>query len=171
MEKGDKKVKILCLDIGVTTGFAILYGRPAYVVQEGRVFPAEAYPQVIKVGEFYLDKLEKGLKTLMKPSRGQVGFAVPPLKGLTQVFFEEPSLAHKGRLGDQLRKAVFICRNLFPGAVNVPPGKWKTPWIQNMVKGQNGMHLKQRSTHELDAVGIGFWAFVNPGLSGLKEEE
>jgi hypothetical protein len=134
-------MKLLALDIGVSTGCAVLEGDPCV-----------RFPRVKETRVLQIEDLHLGLQHLEQMH-----------KGFDAVVTEEPVVV-EGELGKELTKAIHIVRNLFPGAVNVKPGLWKTNLrIRNM-------HLLldlDATKHEDDAARLGIYAMEFPGISKI----
>lgn len=151
-----KIYKILCLDIGITTGVAIITGRPFAHPIGKAAFHSDEMPRVDFSSAIRLENLDASLREIQK-NESPFDF----------VFFEEPSLGHQGNLAKNLRTAVYACRNLWPGATNILPGVWKHAYILAKVKEMKGF----KTQHEKDAVGLALWVFLHPATSGLREVE
>jgi hypothetical protein len=136
-------MKILALDIGISTGCAVIEGDPCV-----------RFPRVVETRVLLLEDLNLGLQHL-----DQV------YKGFDAVVVEEPVIvAPTSTLGTELEKAIYTTRNLYPGAVKVRPGTWKT----NLRIRHMHLRLDLGATkHEDDAARLGIYAMEHPAIVGL----
>lgn len=137
-----KLTRILTLDVGVTTGYAILEGLPL------------GWPNLIECGNIVLDDLEAVLPRIIADSKAE------------RIFTELPvSRSGDGQLTRSLNEACRIVQLYAPGATNIPPGVWKGyKYITNQPIVWDGAPLTQ---HQKDAIQLGRVVFQNPARYGL----
>lgn len=98
-------MKLLALDPGVTTGYALF---------EVRILDGAYLVEHREWGNLNLEDLKESL--------------LPTLKSLEpdlQVIMEKIPLPSVGKLGDSLRRVLEYLHQLFPDAIQVAPGSWK----------------------------------------------
>lgn len=118
---------ILALDIGITTGYAVLF--------EGR----KGMDAVEEHGTIYADVFGLVLPQLIQDNEPD------------QIVIEDPLLTFRGVLADALRSVDAVARSVCPRAVHVTPAQWKpTPWGKHPLP--SGL-----TAHERDAIRLGLW--------------
>ena len=144
-------MRILTLDIGIDTGCAVLES-PTTLGTAGN--SGQLMPSILHTRTIHRTDLSEALQHLEKE-----------FGPYDQVFFEEP-IPQRGKLGDDLRKAILACRYMYPGATNIAPGQWKSYlYIARM---NLPLHV-DATQHEKDATRLGIYCFQMPGIVGLRE--
>lgn len=128
--------KLLALDPGLTTGFAIFNWEIRYTYKS--VFPLDW-------GNFSTDDLSSEISRLLASDGYHVIYENIPLIGV-------------GALGDSLQKVMGVVRTLAPTATVTNPGVWKTfPSLEELPVPEVGKNI---TPHQRDAYYIGLWYII-----------